>query len=261
MIPARRRPSLFGAILCSTGVAVLASIAFYHHNTGHLQFSRFAHIAVLLNDGNVLLAGGEVSGSYSISPEYCNILTTYSWIPTSWFYTDEQVLKSCEVFDSATGAWKRTVDLVYGNPSSGLLLNSGKVFVGGFHPQIYDPRIGKWEIAPDSTRLVDLIRQPGAKRLLENGINSFSATIVDLSTGNWARLDTGNREKHADSFFVEHSTGSMNQARFDFTATLLKDGRVLVAGGAQRGSIGPGYHELNSCELYDPTTGKWALLP
>src|SRR5215471_16294672 len=46
-------------------------------------------------------------------------------------------------------------------------------------------------------------------------------------------------------------TGSLNAARFHHTATLLPDGRVLVAGGED------GYNALASVELYDPATGIW----
>ena len=45
----------------------------------------------------------------------------------------------------------------------------------------------------------------------------------------------------------------LNEARFSHTATLMKDGRVLVVGG----SSGNG-HALASAEIYDPKTDKWA---
>jgi N-acetylneuraminic acid mutarotase len=46
----------------------------------------------------------------------------------------------------------------------------------------------------------------------------------------------------------------MGEARAGHTATLLRDGRVLVAGGA----IDPdGDHVLASAEVYDPRSGSW----
>ena len=47
-------------------------------------------------------------------------------------------------------------------------------------------------------------------------------------------------------------TGSMAEARTDFAATLLPDGRVLVVGGRSPGRT------LASAELYDPATGEWS---
>ena len=44
-------------------------------------------------------------------------------------------------------------------------------------------------------------------------------------------------------------TGSMNEGRESHTATLLLDGKVLVAGGHSDGI------SLNSAEVYDPATG------
>ena len=51
------------------------------------------------------------------------------------------------------------------------------------------------------------------------------------------------------------ATGSMSAARSHHTATLLQDGKVLVAGGEGVGT------RLNTAELYDPSTGLFSLLP
>ena len=49
-------------------------------------------------------------------------------------------------------------------------------------------------------------------------------------------------------------TGSLNTARYSQTATLLPDGKVLVAGGDA-----DFYVALASAELYDPATGNWTV--
>jgi hypothetical protein len=54
---------------------------------------------------------------------------------------------------------------------------------------------------------------------------------------------------NADSFT---NTGSLNTARYWHTATLLPNGKVLVAGGYNTANI-----PLSSAELYDPVTGTW----
>ena len=48
-------------------------------------------------------------------------------------------------------------------------------------------------------------------------------------------------------------TGSLNIARSGHTATVLKNGRVLVAGGHDSNG------RLSSAELFDPASGTWSL--
>ncbi|CAF1274722.1 unnamed protein product [Adineta steineri] len=49
-------------------------------------------------------------------------------------------------------------------------------------------------------------------------------------------------------------TGSVHNARFLHTTSILTDGKVLVTGG--RGFIGI----MNSTELYDPLTETWTII-
>ena len=65
-----------------------------------------------------------------------------------------------------------------------------------------------------------------------------SAELLDPKTGRWTE------------------TGKMNHARYYHRATLLRNGKVLVAGGTD--CIAPGKGgDLSSAELFDPVTGKW----
>ena len=49
-------------------------------------------------------------------------------------------------------------------------------------------------------------------------------------------------------------TGSLNKARHGHTATLLRNGKVLVVGGSQYDAQYDGGVLLKSAELYDPAT-------
>ena len=60
-----------------------------------------------------------------------------------------------------------------------------------------------------------------------------TAELFDPSTGTWT------------------NTGNLSTAREEHTATLLPNGKVLVAGGISNSAI------LQSAELYDPATGAW----
>jgi hypothetical protein len=56
------------------------------------------------------------------------------------------------------------------------------------------------------------------------------------------------------------ATGNLNTGRFHHTATLLPNGKVLIAGGSYShptGLIDAYFDVLASAELYDPTTGRF----
>ena len=102
-------------------------------------------------------------------------------------------------------------------------------------------RIAQHRLMKNLVQLMTVITQPATASRLERPVIllllSFAAGLAFMqpcaaTPGEW------------------NYTGSLETARFRHTATLLSDGRVLVAGGGA-GQNGP----LASAELYDPATG------
>jgi hypothetical protein len=113
--------------------------------------------------------------------------------------------------------------------------------------ELYDPTTGTW--SPTGSLNHARGRQtatllPSGKVLVTGGYRDDNADLrwdtaelYDPTTGAWSE------------------TGSMHVPRVSHTATLLPDGKVLVAGGHGDNAV-PLY---NSAELYDPATGVWSL--
>jgi N-acetylneuraminic acid mutarotase len=150
---------------------------------------------------------------------------------------------------SSTGSMAATRNL-----HTATLLPSGKVLVTGGRvgvvslasAEVYDPGTGTWasagSMATARTAHTATV-MPNGKVLVAGGFNNngstldvlASAEVYDPGTGTWA------------------ATGSMTSGRDLHTATLLPNGKVLVAGGQ-----GPTGLSITSAELYDPETGTWA---
>jgi N-acetylneuraminic acid mutarotase len=88
-------------------------------------------------------------------------------------------------------------------------------------------------VAATTTRLEDGRVLVAGGYVLQGDVQAQMATaeLYDPATGTWS------------------ATGDMAYARRYFTATLLPNGKVLVAGGGGGGA---------SAELYDPATGTWS---
>ena len=199
--------------------------------TGDMRQARAGHVAVLLTDGSVLVAGGGTS--------------------------PVDALDTAEVFDPQTGSWSATGNLhaPLSGAAGALLLDGRVLLVGGVangDPQqtaeIYDPTTRKWSFTGDMhgpRAGPKLTRLWTGQVLAVGGADGTrplsSAELFDPNTGIWA------------------ATGSMAEPRNAHATALLGDGRVLVAGGLKGGLGGDLQpdHILASAEMFDPATGLW----
>ncbi len=131
------------------------------------------------------------------------------------------------------------------------LLPNGKVLVaGGFglggnltSAELYDPASGTWTATGSlATRHGMLTR----RRCCLMARCSSQAVTTAPSALSRAQNSTIRRAGRWTA------TGSLDTARYCHTATLLRNGKVLVAGGFGLDSV-----SLTSAELYDPASGTW----
>jgi N-acetylneuraminic acid mutarotase len=147
------------------------------------------------------------------------------------------------------GSWQATANMAQSHmylPAT--LLPDGRVLVLGESPELYDPGTGSWTttgpmittglgcsaaLLPDGKVLV----AGGTDRHLSDGWGGplASAELYDPVTGQWT------------------PTASMASPRCG-TATLLSDGKVLVAGDAEPPAGGAAGGDDASAELFDPGT-------
>jgi N-acetylneuraminic acid mutarotase len=198
--------------------------------TGPMLVSRQEHTATLLPSGKVLVTGGTIE----------------SWT----------TLSSAELYDPATHQWSGTSSLSSVRARHiAVLLPTGKVLVAGgaldgipqATAELYDPATGTWS----PTGSMRNVRSNAAATLLRSGkvlvtggtdaryYAQALAELYDPATGTWTP-----------------TTSNPLTARARHTSTLLPSGRVLLTGGFIFDGSGP-YHQIDSAELYDPTTDSW----
>jgi len=193
--------------------------------TGEMSVGRVGHIAVLLPSGKVLVAGG--------------------WVGMGG--TD-----SAELYDPATGKFtviaKMTVPR--GRPSA-TLLSSGDVLIAGG-----EKRDNEFLASAEIFHADSLSFHPIGS--MHHARVSHTATLLKdgrvLIAGGYTGDVSSSAELYDPKTGTFTETGSLGVARCKHTAGILPDGRVLIAGGSDsRGWNG----NLNSAEIYDPSTGKF----
>jgi len=250
------------AQLCAS-LTTFASTAFAQGGmfvpTGGMSSARSNHTATLLSNGKVLIAGG-YSGSYLASAELYDpmtgtftltgSLTTGREYHTATLLSNGKVLiaggyncctattlASAELYDPAAGTFTPTGSMNIGrNNHTATLLNNGKVLVAGGSDnngliqagaELYDPATGTFT----ATGSMSTVRSNHTATLLNNG------KVLIAGGENCCNFGVLTSEELYDSSTgTFSSTGSLqpftNSSRILHTATLLNNGKVLVAGGA-----------------------------
>jgi hypothetical protein len=196
--------------------------------TGRMVMARSGHTATLLNNGKVLLAGGTGTG---------------------WTF-----LANAELYDTATNTFIPTGAMATARESHiATLLKNGKVLITGGHQgrrssitiynsaEIYDSSTGTFT----ATGNLQVKRHKHDATLLADG--------QVLITGGSDERDGDGAYRSAEIYNPATDTftaiSNMNVTRYKHqgTSVLLNNGKVLIAGGADR------------AEVYDPATRSFSL--
>lgn len=249
-----------------------------------MRVPRMYHGATLLQDGRVLVTGGDAQSPTAEARAEIYSASTNSWTATAsmsvgrMFHTAtllgdgrvlvaggcgkgtpcDTVLASAEIYDPRTALWSPIAPL----PSPRLfhtatLLRDGRVLVAGgcvsdpceeglSSGEIFDPASGSWTSAGNMAQG----RQFHSASLLPDG----RVLVAGGCAYEMCPTPFTSAELFDPSTSGWSSARNLAEGRFLHSATLLADGRVLVAGGL----AGPDA-ALASSELYDPATGSWSV--
>lgn len=231
-----------------------------------MSTKRFNHMAVALNNGKVLVTGGQDNNTHLSSSEIYDAQTD-TWTTaasTNVRYnlgevvklTDGRVLiagggfsdQSTEIYDPSADRWTYTAEMInnHGGALTLTLLNNGKVLaVGGTNSrrtaELFDPKTDTWSLVADST-LVD---------------RSYHSA-VKLANGN-VLITGGNLEQNSEIFNVStqkfESLATTNRYTNDCQSVLLDNGNVLIY------ALGDILNtNTESLELYNTSTNTWETL-
>ncbi len=199
--------------------------------TGGMTTPRMAHSATLLPDGRVLIAGGTIRASQGVIPS-----------------------NSAEIYDPSTGTFAATGNLISDHVcQEATLLGNGKVLIaGGSGPddrvpyaELYDPATGTFTATGKyvtDTHLYGFNTCQGSEStLLPDGrvlivFEGGGAELYDPYDGAFTRTGNPIARSYNDGLP---------------SATLLTNGKVLVAGGADD----TGIH--TSAEIFDSSTASF----
>jgi len=227
---------------------------------GTMTDSRAFHNVVQLQDGRFMAIGG-INGPFGSG---------------SNFFT--KVLRTCEIYDPATGAWTATANMSkFRAGSTSFVLPDGRVMVAGgtegnnlneLHDvadllgtalkttEIYNPTTNSWSFGPNLTEFkagaMSIVLDDG-RWLVSGGITHtllFGLAIPDFSNNQQIYNPTTNSWSN---------TGNLKDKRALGGIALMDNGQVFIGGGAGGDifNIGP----IRDTETYNPATGGTTARP
>jgi hypothetical protein len=232
---------------------------------------RLAHTAILLANGKVLLVGGvggvpwpevapaelydPVTRTFTLAGAYvargaCDFCAPATLLPDGTVLFPGQY--PSQVYDPVTDSFRVSGSMIVDHSAATVLMNGQVLFAGGESDytgrtvlaELYDAATGAFTSTGHMTRG----RVWHSLTLLPNGtVLSAGGETESLGLGS-----TASAELYVPSNGAFVATDNMAEAREIQTATLLQDGRVLMAGGATFGATGPCCRRLASAELYTP---------
>jgi len=241
--------------------------------TGDMSTERVAHGATLLSDGRVLITGGQASetnklASTEIYDPISGIFTSAGNMTTPrmdhtatllhsgkvlitggsvGLYPAETVFSSAELYDPQSGAFSPTGGMTAVRfKHAAALLPDGKVLViGGSDARVWRGRYASAEIYDPATGTFKVTESMGAARF------KHREAVLPMADGKVLVAGGGERLEVYDPATGMFSTvaSEMGTARFYSTATLLRDGTVLITGG------------LGQSSSQDASAGTWLYRP
>jgi N-acetylneuraminic acid mutarotase len=196
---------------------------------------RTFHTATLLNDGRVLVVGGDAG------------VPDFDTVPKVG--TQSRVLGSVEMFDPATRTWAAIDPVTPRLGHSATLLNDGRVLIVGGSAtatgvlgsvQIFDPATRAWSAGTS----LGVARAFHSATLLEDG----RVLVIGGVDVNGAVSASEIYDPVANTW-VQPS--NMSVARAQHAVARMRDGNVLVAGGWNQAGF------LASAEIYDVAANAW----
>jgi len=246
--------------------------------TGSMSVARSEHTATLLNDGRVLIVGGSdaegyldlaeifdpITGKFSTTgklhaPRTCHAATALAdgrvLVIGGWVKSGRAA--QAEIFDPKTESFSLTRQVSSATcGATATTLGDGRVLVAGGRDVDGNEPMSEAVIFDPATNGLT-----GTRTMMTEPRSRHTATLLPDGRVLLAGTDpsgSGAEGPHATAELFDPATGTftatgrMAAGRSDHTATLLPNGRVLIAGGA-----GPG--DRASAELYDPTNGTFTL--